>query len=83
MTRTILSEERNQALGKSVTEHELGSDDEDLGCKTLEEGADTLSSDHFTDNGHAANLRVEVGVLNSGLRKNVSVKLSRKTERLP
>lgn len=65
---TILSEERNQALSQGVTEHELGSNDENLGRKTLEEGSHTLGSDHFTDNGHSADLRVEVGVLDSSLR---------------
>lgn len=35
--------------------------------KTLEESADTLLLDHLSDDGHAADLRVEVGVLDSGL----------------
>ena len=35
--------------------------------QTLEEGIDTLGLDHFSDNGHTADLRVEVGVLDTGL----------------
>mgnify|MGYP007001974052 CR=1 FL=1 len=64
---TILSEERNQALRQRVTEHELGSDHKDLGRETLEEGAHTLGPNHVPDDGHAADLRVEVGVLDSSL----------------
>ena len=83
-SHTILSEERNQALSKRVTEHELGTDDEDLGCETLEEGAHTLGANHVPDNGHAADLRVEVGVLNSGLGIKISRSNSqRRSDGLP
>jgi hypothetical protein len=38
-----------------------------LWCQTLEESAHTLRLDHLLDNGSTADVRVEVGILDTGL----------------
>lgn len=76
---TVLAEERDQALSKRVREDELGSDNQDLPSapverpmthlrgQTLEERANALVLDHFLDDRHTADLRAEVGVLDTRL----------------
>ena len=69
-------------MSKGVGEDEFGSDDENLPStlhprgtngstylwrQSLEECSDTFLLDHLPDDGHSSDLRVEVGVLDSGL----------------
>jgi hypothetical protein len=69
---TILSEERNETLRQGVREHQLGTDDQDLGRQALKECAHSLCSNHVLNNGHSPDLGVEVGILNTGLHGRVS-----------
>ncbi|KAI3483170.1 hypothetical protein L1887_53950 [Cichorium endivia] len=63
----VLAKEGDEALGDGEGEDELGADDEHLGGEALEEGAEALVFDHVLDDGHAADLGFEVGVLDARL----------------
>lgn len=60
-------EDRNQLLSNGEREDQLGSNDQDLGQETLEEGTHTLVADHLLDNADAALRVVKVTVLDTGL----------------
>lgn len=60
-------EDGNQLLSNGKREDQLGSNDQDLGQETLEEGTHTLVADHLLDNADTALRVVKVTVLDTGL----------------
>lgn len=63
----VLVEDGDQLLGNGEGEDELGSNNQDLGQETLEEGAESLVADHLLDDAHTTLRVIKVAVLDTGL----------------
>ena len=63
----VLVEDGDQLLSNGEGEDELGSNNQDLGQETLEEGAESFVTDHLLDDAHTTLGVIKVAVLDTGL----------------
>lgn len=63
----VLVEDGNQLLSNGEGEHELGSNNQDLGQEALEESSESLVTDHLLDDANTTLRVIKVAVLDTGL----------------